>query len=66
MAPCSPRSISARPLVRLKARQTGLDLQRQAARQKTPGVTLGLSAEEGIILYFTDAQDTAAPVAEEA
>ena len=41
-------------------------LQRQAARQKTLGVTLGFSAEEGITLHFTDAQDAASPVAQEA
>jgi type VI secretion system protein VasG len=32
-------------------------LQRQAAQQKTLGVTLGYSDEEGIVLHFTDAQD---------
>ena len=41
-------------------------LQRQAARQKTLGVTLGYSDEDGIVLHFTDAQDTAASVALEA
>ncbi|WP_226503041.1 type VI secretion system ATPase TssH [Pseudomonas sp. MWU16-30317] len=41
-------------------------LQRQAARQKTSGVTLGYSDEEGIALYFTDAQDAASPIATEA
>ncbi|MCK1792058.1 type VI secretion system ATPase TssH [Pseudomonas violetae] len=41
-------------------------LQRQAARQKTLGVTLGYSDEEGIVLHFTDAHDTAATVALEA
>ncbi|VVN45820.1 type VI secretion system ATPase TssH [Pseudomonas fluorescens] len=32
-------------------------LQRQAARQKTHGVTLGYNDEEGILLHFIDAQD---------
>ncbi len=41
-------------------------LQRQAARQKTLGVTLGYSDEDGIVLHFTDAQDTVADVALEA
>ena len=41
-------------------------LQRQAAKQKTLGVTLGYSEEEGIVLHFNDAQDTAATVATEA
>lgn len=38
-------------------------LQRQAAQQKTHGVTLGYSEEEGITLYFSDV--TTAPVAVE-
>lgn len=41
-------------------------LQRQAAHQKTLGVTLGYSDEDGIVLHFTDAQDTSASVALEA
>ena len=41
-------------------------LQRQAAQQKTLGVTLGYSDEEGIVLNFTDAQDATLPVAMEA
>ncbi|MCK1787560.1 type VI secretion system ATPase TssH [Pseudomonas sp. TNT11] len=41
-------------------------LQRQAARQKTFGVTLGYSIEEGIVLHFIDAQDAVSPVAMEA
>lgn len=41
-------------------------LQRQAARQKTSGVTLGYSDEEGIVLHFTDTQDAASPIATEA
>ncbi len=32
-------------------------LQRQAARQKTHGVTLGYSDDEGITLHFTDVQE---------
>ncbi|PMU08678.1 MULTISPECIES: type VI secretion system ATPase TssH [unclassified Pseudomonas] len=41
-------------------------LQRQAVRQKTSAVTLGYSDEEGIVLHFTDAQDTTLPNAMEA
>ncbi|PNB72293.1 type VI secretion system ATPase TssH [Pseudomonas sp. GW456-E7] len=41
-------------------------LQRQAARQKTSAVTLGYSDEDGIVLHFTDAQDTTLPNAMEA
>ena len=41
-------------------------LQRQAARQKTLGVTLGYSDEDGIVLHFIDAQDAVSPVALEA
>lgn len=41
-------------------------LQRQAARQRTCGVTLGYSDEEGIVLHFTDTQDAALPIAPEA
>jgi type VI secretion system protein VasG len=41
-------------------------LQRQAARQKTFGVTLGYSIEEGIVLHFIDAQDAVSPVTMEA
>ncbi|NMY30715.1 type VI secretion system ATPase TssH [Pseudomonas sp. WS 5412] len=41
-------------------------LQRQAARQKTSGVTLGYSDEDGIVLHFTDTQDAALPIATEA
>lgn len=41
-------------------------LQRQAARQKTSGVSLGYSEEEGIVLHFTDTQDAALPTATEA
>jgi type VI secretion system protein VasG len=41
-------------------------LQRQAAREKTRGVTLGYSDEEGVILHFIDAQDAVAPDAMEA
>ncbi|VVQ17422.1 Protein ClpV1 [Pseudomonas fluorescens] len=37
-------------------------LQRQAAQQKTLGVTLGYSDEEGIVLHFIDAHDTATSV----
>lgn len=40
-------------------------LQRQAARQKTCGVTLGYSDEEGIVLHFTDTPDVALPSATE-
>ncbi|MNF42173.1 Chaperone protein ClpB [compost metagenome] len=41
-------------------------LQRQAAQQKTRGVALGYSNEEGITLQFTDVQDAALLAAEEA
>lgn len=41
-------------------------LQRQAAQQKSHGVTLGYSDEEGITLQFTDAQDVSPSVALEA
>ncbi|SDX79417.1 hypothetical protein SAMN05444514_1541, partial [Pseudomonas syringae] len=41
-------------------------LQRQAARQKTLGVTLGYSDEDGIVLHFTDARNNAPLVATEA
>ncbi len=41
-------------------------LQRQAARQKTLGVTLSYSDEDGIVLHFTDARNNATLVATEA
>ncbi|VVP95616.1 Protein ClpV1 [Pseudomonas fluorescens] len=41
-------------------------LQRQAAQQKTLGVTLSYSDEDGIVLHFIDAHDTATSVAMEA
>lgn len=41
-------------------------LQRQAARRKTHCVALGYSDEDGITLHFTDPQDEAQPVLEEA
>ena len=41
-------------------------LQRQAAQQKTHGVTLGYSDDEGITLHFTDAQNAAQSAAMEA
>lgn len=41
-------------------------LQRQAARQKPRSVTLGYSAEDGIVLHFIGVQDAAIPVAVEA
>jgi type VI secretion system protein VasG len=41
-------------------------LQRQATRQKTHGVTLGYSDDEGITLHFKDPQGAAQPVAMEA
>ena len=40
-------------------------LQRQAARLKTLGVTLGYSETEGVLLHFTDVPETARPVAME-
>ena len=41
-------------------------LQRQATQRKTLGVTLGYSDEEGVVLHFVDAQDTASTAALEA
>lgn len=41
-------------------------LQRQAARQKTSGVTLGYSDEEGIVLHFADTQGASLAFATEA
>lgn len=41
-------------------------LQRQAAKHKTLGVSLGYSDEEGITLQFTDAQDASSSTATEA
>lgn len=41
-------------------------LERQAAQQRTHGVTLGYSNEEGISLHFSDVQATAQPVVVEA
>lgn len=41
-------------------------LQRQAARQRTSGVTLDYSDEEGVVLHFTDTQDAALSIAMEA
>ncbi|GKS04109.1 type VI secretion system ATPase TssH [Pseudomonas syringae pv. theae] len=41
-------------------------LQRQAARQKTLGVTLSYSNQDGIVLHFTDVQNSATLVATEA
>ena len=38
-------------------------LERRAAQQRTRGVRLGYSDDEGISLHFTDVQDTAQPVA---
>lgn len=38
-------------------------LERRAAQQRTHGVRLGYSDDEGISLQFTDVQDTAQPVA---
>lgn len=37
-------------------------LLRRAAQQRTHGVRLGYSDDEGISLHFTDVQDTAQPV----
>lgn len=38
-------------------------LERRAAQQRTRGVRLGYSEDDGISLHFTDVQDTAQPVA---